>query len=72
MSDLLGKLLSHDRDRCSLTAAIIGHFQEVALNRAVIPLGVAEALEGEGGFGHADLLCWKAESGIHKAPFYTL
>lgn len=61
-----------DRDRRGLTAATVSHFQVVAPEQTVIALGVAQAFEGEGGVGHADLLCWTAESGIHKAPFYIV
>lgn len=60
-----------DRDLYGRAITGVGHFQLVGINQAA-SFGVTEAFEGEGGFGHADLLCWKAESGIHKAPFYTV
>lgn len=39
---------------CPLTPGV-GHLNGVAFDRAVVSLGVAEAFEGEGEFGHAKL-----------------
>lgn len=48
-----GKVPGLYLERLDLIVTRVDHFDGVTFDRAVVSLGVAEAFEGEGRFGHA-------------------